>query len=604
MRSVLLAAAPHRESHLHLLTEATAEGTTLVDAVIVPTARGADHVRHAAQVAAQLHAVLLVLCSAASRAADIADAVAPVGTLRWYAVDVSADHEHPLLPPLRNRPGVGGRASLSRKRNLGLLVARMLGWRTVLFLDDDIRDVDADLVQLVAGGLNTASAVALAVEDFPDNSVVCHANRLGGGDQTVFVGGAALLIDVGAEDLGFFPTVYNEDWLFLFDALTARRVRREGGVTQLRYDPFADPRRAAQEEFGDAIAEGLLAHLERGGHGVPLDPAYWAHFLRRRAAFIRRTVNRVAGVGAHPRHRAALGALAAAAARCAEIRPVEIVEFLREWRADLHAWHARLAQVELAPGVPAALRRLGLGGVVGAVLHDVDAAIIVPGFLDGPANPAHRALADALAAAGLRTAVFEPRGRPNVPGEPFTHDATAHLADLAALLDDHAAHGRRVVLVGHCYGAWLAGLLAARDDRVSEVVALMPTRCFVWAEDHRPDRDRWAQRGELLLSYPEPGGATLSAVRLPHSLVIDALRYDLPADLAALPQPILFVAGTEDEVVGVGSVERLHAECGSPDKQLHVLDVRHDYREDPAQIEQVNRCVLAWLEQMTARSRP
>ena len=36
---------------------------------------------------------------------------------------------------------------LSTKRNVGLILARMLGWRRIFFLDDDIRDINPADVQ-------------------------------------------------------------------------------------------------------------------------------------------------------------------------------------------------------------------------------------------------------------------------------------------------------------------------------------------------------------------------------------------------------------------------------------------------------------------------
>ena len=60
----------------------------------------------------------------------------------------------------------------------------------------------------------------------------------------------------------FFPEQYNEDWFF-FSRLTARRdLAHVGYATQAPYDPFADPVRAQQEEFGDLLAEGLYALFE------------------------------------------------------------------------------------------------------------------------------------------------------------------------------------------------------------------------------------------------------------------------------------------------------------------------------------------------------
>src|SRR5271156_1177313 len=97
-----------------------------------------------------------------------------------------------------------------------------------------------------------SQAVGFRIARYPDNSVICHAHRLAGGSQDVFPGGSALLIDVTRSDT-LFPPIYNEDWLFLFDAALARSVAVAGTLSQLEYQPFSQSKRAASEEFGDLI---------------------------------------------------------------------------------------------------------------------------------------------------------------------------------------------------------------------------------------------------------------------------------------------------------------------------------------------------------------
>jgi hypothetical protein len=83
----------------------------------------------------------------------------------------------------------------SVKRNLGLIVANVAGWRRVIFLDDDIHVPDHRHLANAASLLGRYAAVGLQIGEFPDNSVVCHAHRAGKGDQETFVGTGALAID-------------------------------------------------------------------------------------------------------------------------------------------------------------------------------------------------------------------------------------------------------------------------------------------------------------------------------------------------------------------------------------------------------------------------
>ena len=130
------------------------------------------------------------------------------------------------------------------------------------------------------------------VTDFPDNSVVCHAHRETGGSQDTFVSGSALAVNSWTET-GFFPEVYNEDWLFFYDNARARRLGWSGAnAAQLPYDPFDQPERTKRQEFGDVLAEGLYALLDEGAGETQADHDYWNFFLDARWRFLENIIHR------------------------------------------------------------------------------------------------------------------------------------------------------------------------------------------------------------------------------------------------------------------------------------------------------------------------
>ena len=206
------------------------------------------------------------------RSAEVKQFLAARSFTKAIVIDLPRGYSHELLyfPALLSLkdelPQACGSyvTDLSMKRNVGLVLARMLRWRRIFFLDDDIRDITYPDLQSTVNMLGSFPAVGMWVTDFPDNSIVCHANRMTEGSQDVFVSGAALAVDCDA-DIGFFPDIYNEDWLFFFDDASAGRLANSClKATQLRYYPFANPRRAAWQEFGDVLAEGLYALLHLG----------------------------------------------------------------------------------------------------------------------------------------------------------------------------------------------------------------------------------------------------------------------------------------------------------------------------------------------------
>jgi hypothetical protein len=337
----------HQDSHAALVEfQAGVDGThAAVDAIVVPTARPARHLGPVADLARSVGCLLVVLCSARARGRVVAGLVTSLPGLRAAVVDLPPGYAHPLLDfetSKHPQAGLAKHVDLSTKRNVGLLLARLLGWEQVLFVDDDIRGLDAGMLARASSLLGRYRAVGFRVGEYPDNSVVCHAHRLGGGDQDTFVGGNALLVDT-AHAHSFFPAAYSEDWLFLYDHVRSRAVVAAGTTTQLEYDPFASPLRAASEEFGDMAAETLFWLLHRDIDVRTSDPSLWRKGLARRSAFVEDVTGRLLAMPSGSREtERALGAMKAARARLDEILPEDCQSFVDAWRADLAAWSDRL----------------------------------------------------------------------------------------------------------------------------------------------------------------------------------------------------------------------------------------------------------------------
>jgi hypothetical protein len=225
----------HQGSHAALIEfQAGVNGIcTAIGAIVVPTARPARHLAPIADLARSVGCLLVVLCSARAKGQVIAGLTASRPGLRAAVVDLPRGYEHPLLDFETSKhphAGLAKHVDLSTKRNVGLLLARLLGWEQVLFVDDDIRRLDAGMLARGSSLVGRHRAVGFRVGEYPDNSVVCHAHRLGGGDQDTFVGGNALLVDT-AHVHSFFPAVYSEDWLFLYDHVRSRAVVAAGTTT-------------------------------------------------------------------------------------------------------------------------------------------------------------------------------------------------------------------------------------------------------------------------------------------------------------------------------------------------------------------------------------
>lgn len=357
----------HRGTHRALLPGFTMGRRRRVDAIVVPAGRTAEHLAPAAQLASELDCLLVVICPDGADPAAFADlATRNWRRLPWQPLFVPADYTHRLLPRTASQPvdpELWRHGPLSTMRNLALLLARILGWRTVLLVDDDIGGLDPGLIGRATYGLDSHSAVAFRVDDYPDNSVVCHASRLAGHKQDVFVGASALMIDTHGT-FGFFPNVYNGDWLFLYDAIRLGQVACLDRVSQLPYDPYNDTDRAAAEEFGDIIAEGLMASLltRRARIMPPVERRYWSNLLEARRTFIERAYNGLDSQPSSAEIKSALKALEAAERRRANISAEHCTSFVGEWRGNVGQWRRSVHELPTLTDFEAAANHLGLTG--------------------------------------------------------------------------------------------------------------------------------------------------------------------------------------------------------------------------------------------------
>jgi hypothetical protein len=333
----------HHNSHRGLLRqhETDSTGTSSLDAIVVPTARQVTNLRRAMTLAGKLNRPLVVLCS---KLASVEDSVL-LG--KKIGVDVTAvdttEVSDKIIPrfsttELLSETEFKHGHDTGTKRNLALLLARLMGWRRIVFLDDDIKVEDPRDLLRAARLLDQYSAVGLGIRRFPDNSVVCHAHRDTGGAQRSFVGAGALAVDTTSIS-SFFPEIYNEDWFFLLNGEGISPVAVTGAARQKRYDPYADPSRASYEEFGDCLAEGVYWLLDTKKSIDAADKEFWTEYLRIRRAFIDDVASRVesATTSAAQKKRMVI-ALGAARARCEAISPELCVNYLQAWLADRDTW--------------------------------------------------------------------------------------------------------------------------------------------------------------------------------------------------------------------------------------------------------------------------
>jgi hypothetical protein len=345
-----------------------------LDAIVVPASRPAHNLEHAITLARAARCQLVILCSRDAREAEVHELLTARSFSAATVIEIPRRYRHEFFDfgttdwvneKLPTSCAVRD-SDLSVKRNVGLVLARMLGWRRIFFMDDDIRDLDAtallDTVSVLGGGQAPEqqyySAGMLATE-YPDNSVVCHARRAIGEFQDVFVSGSVLAVDCTVS-FAFFPDIYNEDWLFFYRDVADGRLGSSGHTaTQLRYDPFANPQRAAGQEFGDVIAEGLYALLEEGLGAEHATAERWRQFLADRKRILDGIILKSDTAPLHMREEMRQ-AVSTARDCLGEIRPDMCEDYVQRWRGDLGRWETTLKHLPRAASMPDAVGKLGL----------------------------------------------------------------------------------------------------------------------------------------------------------------------------------------------------------------------------------------------------
>ncbi len=354
----------HHGSHRALLRTPTPSAPGKIDAIIVPTVRHPAHLATAKSLSSELGCTLVTLHSGKWTSAGAA-----VSTrwpnLRHIAIDVPSPTGLRLTDFESTRLMTGvhtRRKDTSAKRNLGLLLARLVGWQRIVFLDDDICVSDLSDLRDAAGLLSTYNAVGLSIGGFPDNSAVCHAFRAIGGRQQSFIGGGALAVET-TRNLSFFPDIYNEDWFYLLDPdVGLQPLAVTGKVIQSPYEPYREER-ARNEELGDVLAEGIFWLLDQGRNLEAADSSHWREFLPRRKRFIEYIIANIHRAETAPDERARMVAtLRASLGRLALIEPEWCAIYVKAWLYDHGTWERQIRSLGCGLNLSEAMRTLSTKG--------------------------------------------------------------------------------------------------------------------------------------------------------------------------------------------------------------------------------------------------
>lgn len=170
--------------------------------------------------------------------------------------------------------------TLGYARNYAIILAKILGFERILFMDDDIIVKDFDVIFKIFDLLNNADFVGAEIKGMPDLSVVDVIMQQLGMEPYRFMSGGFLAFNLESVS-EYFLNYYNEDWVWLFMHKPKAKLVKYGEVYQLPYDPFENAvEKALQQEFGEILVEGLIEIDSRNDFSSLKNNIFWQKILK------------------------------------------------------------------------------------------------------------------------------------------------------------------------------------------------------------------------------------------------------------------------------------------------------------------------------------
>lgn len=222
------------------------------------------------------------------------------------------------------------------KRNFALYISIKNNFKRILLLDDDIEKITPTHINAGACLLDNFDAAGCFVDDFPDTSVVGHLQLHHEIDLKCFLSGSFLFV-LPFEINCFFPSIYNEDWLFMAPLIAGRRLCSFGKIHQKPYDPFATSHIAKFQEFGEIVAEGLFAMIGKHSFNLRYDYSAWAEIIKNRKQELSDLLEKV-GLEKYKE------IISDSINQNEKIQPSECIEFMYSFDRDVTSWKTFLKE--------------------------------------------------------------------------------------------------------------------------------------------------------------------------------------------------------------------------------------------------------------------
>jgi len=220
-------------------------------------------------------------------------------------------------------------------------------------------------------------------------------------------------------------------------------------------------------------------------------------------------------------------------------------------------------------------------------------ALVLPGRLDTKDYAHMRSHVDFLASRGYLALSFDPPGTWESPGGIGLYTMTNYIKAANELI----AHfgNRPTLMVGHSRGSSIATYVGTTNPHV---VAFVSIFCPLAPGAYQGAvNEEWRRQGYIteMRDLPPGGGPEVKRYKLPYAFFEDQKQYDLADGLQRCTKPKLFFLGTRDALAPPDTVRALYNIAAEP-KRLHELDSDHDYRLHQHLIDEVNKELENFLD--------
>jgi pimeloyl-ACP methyl ester carboxylesterase len=244
------------------------------------------------------------------------------------------------------------------------------------------------------------------------------------------------------------------------------------------------------------------------------------------------------------------------------------------------------------------------GQTLDAVIHrpkekTLRLAVLCPGYLDSKDYDHLVTLADLLANQGYTAVRFDPTGTWKSEGDISEYLTSQYLEDIKSVIEfmlgqDGYTH---ILLGGHSRGAQVSIMYAAKDSRVSEVLSIMPSTPKTMVGERY---DQWKERGYEISKRVIPGTKEIREFGVSYAHVTDRQKFNIFDEVKKVHVPLVLIAGETDAIALPEDVKQIYDLANEPKKFILIEGIGHDYRNNPSEIDTVNKKVL---EAITFSSR-